>query len=177
MSSFKVRLVGLLAGLSLAGPVVAQTAQTTQTEPTAIQLKQFTIRDREAGLEWLRCSVGQVWNGFTCIGNPRMLSLDEAMQAVALANKELGGSWRLPSVDELKSLVCMDCEPPKIDRRLYPNTAAAPYWSATKNRWSVGRYWTVNFYTGYTFGRNAPNMARYVRLVKDLPPVREVSPP
>ena len=69
--------------------------------------------------------------------------------AVDLANKELGGNWRLPTVDELKTLVCKDCPPPKIDERLYPITMAAPYWSSTKNRWSVGRYWTVNFYTGY----------------------------
>jgi hypothetical protein len=64
--------------------------------------------------------------------------------------------------------VCANCPPPKIDSRLYPNTMASPYWSSSKNKWSVGRYWTVSFYTGYTFGRNAPSMARHVRLVRDL---------
>jgi hypothetical protein len=146
-------------------------------EATPTQLKQFTIRDRSSGLEWLRCSVGQVWNGYTCIGNARMLSLDEALQAEVLAQNELGAGWRLPSVDELRTLVCESCTQPKIDSRLYPNTMAAPYWSSSKNRWSIGRYWTVNFYTGHTFGRNAPDMARYVRLVKDLPQRQEASPP
>ena len=136
--------------------------------PTLVQLRQFTIPDRAAGLEWLRCSVGQTWNGVTCIGTARMLTLEEAEQAARMASRELGGTWRLPTVDELKSLVCANCPPPKIDSRLYPNTMASPYWSSSKNKWSVGRYWTVSFYTGYTFGRNAPSMARHVRLVRDL---------
>jgi hypothetical protein len=149
----------------------------TGGEATPTQLKQFTIRDRPRGLEWLRCSVGQVWNGYTCIGNARMLTLDEARQAEMLARNELGGGWRLPTVEELGTLICESCKPPKIDSRLYPNTMAAPYWSSSKNRWSIGRYWTLNFYTGHTFGRNAPDMARYVRLVKDLPQRQEAAPP
>lgn len=162
----------LLIGLSGAPVALAQPAG----EASPLQLKQFTIKDRVNRLEWLRCSVGQVWNGYTCIGNARMLSLDEARQAVMLARKELGAAWRLPTVDELATLICEACKPPKIDVRLYPNTVAAPYWSSSKNRWSVGRYWTVNFYTGHTFGRNAPDMARYVRLVKDLPQRQEAAP-
>lgn len=157
-------------------PVGAQSAARVpadrpSAEPaTPTQLRQFTIRDRANGVEWLRCSVGQVWNGFTCMGEPRMLSLDEARSAAAMARAELGGEWRLPTLNELEKLVCKDCEPPKIDSRLFPRTSAAPYWTESKNRWSVGRYWTVNFFTGYTFGRNMPGMARYVRLVQDFPP-------
>ncbi len=177
MRGFWFSIWGLFA-ISFGGVEAgAQAAMKSPSEATPIQLKQFTIRDRASGLEWLRCSVGQVWNGFTCIGNARMLSLEEAQMAVDLASKELGGGWRLPTVDELKTLVCKDCPPPKIDERRYPITMAAPYWSSTKNRWSVGRYWTVNFYTGYSFGRNAPSMARYVRLVKDLPARREAVAP
>jgi len=162
-------LVAAAMCLVFALPAAAQTGAGA-AEPTPTQLRQFTIRDSEHNLEWLRCSAGQVWNGYTCIGNPRMLSLKEAEQAVLLAQRELGAGWRLPTVDELRTLVCKKCEPPKIDTRLYPNTAAAPYWTGSKNSMSVGRYWTVNFYTGYAFGRNTSEMARYVRLVKDLPP-------
>ena len=149
-------------------PRGATTADVEPASPT--QLRQFTIRDRANGVEWLRSSMGQVWNGFTCMGEPRMLTLDEARSAAAMARAELGGEWRLPTLQELERLVCKECEPPKIDGRLFPRTTAAPYWTESKNRWSVGRYWTVNFFTGYTFGRNMPGMARYVRLVQDFPP-------
>lgn len=163
--------VGVLLALSVGTASGQAPSAAARAQPaTPAQLSQFTIRDRANGIEWLRCSVGQVWNGFTCMGEPRMLSLDEARSAAALARAELGGEWRLPTLDELKTLVCKQCEPPKIDERMYPRTSAAPYWTDTLNRWSVGRYWTVNFFTGHSFGRNTPSMARYVRLVRDLPP-------
>ena len=159
-----VVFVALTTGLGALS--VAQGARVT--EPTPTQLEQFTIPDRVAGLEWLRCSVGQVWNGFTCIGVAQTLTLAQAGQAAALASRELGGAWRLPTLSELQSLVCADCPPPKIDGRLYPNTMAAAYWTSSENDWSVGRYWSVNFYTGHSFGRNAQDTARHMRLVRDL---------
>jgi len=57
---------------SMATLSVAQGARVS--EPTPTQLAEFTIRDRAAGLEWLRCSVGQVWNGSTCIGVAQTLT-------------------------------------------------------------------------------------------------------
>ncbi len=166
-----------MAGLwaSMVGLALAQPARIP--DPTPTQLKQFTIGDRAAGLEWLRCSAGQVWNGFTCIGVAQMLTLEQANQAAAMASRELGGAWRLPTLPELQSLVCADCPPPKIDGRLYPNTMATAYWTSTENRWSFGRQWTVNFYTGHAFGRNAPTMSRHLRLVRDLPKRTQATAP
>jgi hypothetical protein len=144
-------------------------------EPTPTQLRQFTITDQKTGLEWLRCTVGQRWNGFRCIGVPKMMTWDQAQQAAASASKELGGEWRLPSVDELQALVCDKCPPPKIDQQLFPDTPAAPFWTYSKAPLSIGRYWTVNFFTGHNFGRNTTGMERYVRLVKSAPP-RQTKP-
>lgn len=168
-------LFAALVAACMSLPASAQATGSSAATPSAdsvtpTQLRQFTIRDRANGVEWLRCSVGQVWNGLTCMGEPRMLTLEEARSAAAMARAELGGEWRLPTLQELERLVCKDCEPPKIDARLFPRTWAAPYWTDSINRWSVGRYWTVNFFTGYTFGRNMPTMVRYVRLVRDFPP-------
>ena len=149
--------------LSLAG------APAKSADPTPTQLRQFTFTNQKTGLEWLRCTVGQRWNGFRCIGVPKMMSWDQAQQAAASASKELGGEWRLPSVDELQTLVCADCPPPKIDQMLFPDTPAAPFWTYSEAPFSIGRYQTVNFYTGHLFNRNTKAMERYVRLVKSAP--------
>ena len=176
--SFKLPLGGRTAALSaprkpnrrwLCLWIGALSTAVMTAEPTPTQLKQYTITDRQTRLTWLRCSVGQRWNGFRCIGAPRMLTWEQANEAAAMAKKELGGNWRLPTVEELQTLVCDPCAPPKIDQRLFPDTPAAPFWSASSAPLSVGRVWTVNFYTGHLFGRNTKSMERYVRLVKAAP--------
>ena len=72
----------------------------------------------------MRCSVGQIFENNTCTGEAIKLSQEEASQAIKLANKELGGLWRLPTLKELKSLVCQECSVPKIDKVVFPNTLA-----------------------------------------------------
>lgn len=144
-------------------------------DPSTTQLRQFTVTDRQTGLTWLRCSVGQQWNGFRCIGVPRMLTWEQANEAAAMARAELGGNWRLPTVDELQTLVCEPCTPPKLDKRLFPDTPAAPFWTVSDAPLSIGRIWTVNFYTGHLFARNTKSMERYVRLVKSAPPKKTKS--
>jgi len=99
-----------------------------------------------------------------------MVDWDQAQQAAASASKELGGQWRLPSVEELQTLICAECPPPKIDQQLFPDTPAAPFWTYSEAPLSIGRYQTVNFYTGHLFNRNTKAMERYVRLVKPAPP-------
>ena len=51
------------------------------------------VVDLEHQIEWLRCSVGQQWDGQTCVGNIVNLSLDVVPQALDLANEQLGGTW------------------------------------------------------------------------------------
>ena len=37
-------------------------------------------------------------------------------KAINIANKQLGGQWRLPTKDELVSIVCKACPSPKINK-------------------------------------------------------------
>ena len=60
------------------------------------------VIDLNFGVEWLRCSVGQTWNGETCTGEIVKLNHDAIVDAIRLANEQLGGEWRLPNLDELE---------------------------------------------------------------------------
>ena len=76
---------------------------------------QFIIRDHividiRSGVEWLRCSVGQTWNGETCTGEIVKLNHDDIEKAIVIANEQLGGNWRLPSLAELEGIVCYECD-------------------------------------------------------------------
>jgi hypothetical protein len=68
----------------------------------------YTVRDIKNRVNWLRCTVGQTWNYDTekCDGEIVKLNHAEIEQARKQASEQLGGSWRLPTLDELESLVC-----------------------------------------------------------------------
>ena len=83
--------------------------------------KEHTVRDVRNGISWLRCSVGQTWNLHeqTCLGDIVKLNQQEIMIAIEQASEQLGGSWRLPNLEELQGLVCETCEPPKIKEKAF----------------------------------------------------------
>ena len=125
------------------------------------------VIDLQNGVEWMRCSVGQVWNGEGCEGKAMQLTQDEVAKAIVIANEQLGPGWRLPNRLELEGLVCEDCAPVKIELDSFPNTLAEPYWSGEVNGYAPRHIWTVNFMTGHTYGRFFPTQAVLVRLVRD----------
>ena len=130
-------------------------------------VKEHIVVDLENEIEWLRCSVGQQWDGNKCIGKIVNLSLDMVPKALEIANEQLGGGWRLPSKAELKSIVCKECAPPKIDKEIFPNTDNAPYWTGEKSIFNSKFYVSVNFHTGFSFNRFSPIKELAVRFVRD----------
>lgn len=129
--------------------------------------KEHIVVDLERQIEWLRCSVGQRWNGSECSGNIVNLSLDMVPKALEIADEQLGGGWRLPSKAELKSIVCKECPSPKIDKEIFPNTDNAPYWTGDQSIFNSKFYVSVNFHTGFSFNRFSPIKELAVRLVRD----------
>ena len=130
-------------------------------------LKEHIVVDLERQIEWLRCSVGQRWDGVQCAGEIINLSLDVVPKALDIAGEQLGGKWRLPSKAELKSIVCKECSSPKINEEIFPNTDNAPYWTGDQSIFNSKFYVSVNFHTGFSFNRFSPIKELAVRLVRD----------
>ena len=139
--------------------------------PTSAQYyeREHLVKDLSLRIEWLRCSVGQRWDEEqkTCWGDAVRLNHEEIAEVIEQANAQLGDGWRLPDLAELESLVCAECEPPRIDSELFPNTMSEPYWTGEKNFWSPKNFWTVSFMTGDRYGRFFPSQHMMVRLVRD----------
>lgn len=67
-----------------------------------------TAVDNNTGLMWARCSVGQTWQNFSCVGEAKTYTWEDAFTAIEQLNKDnyLGYSdWRLPHIEELHSLI------------------------------------------------------------------------
>ena len=127
----------------------------------------YYVIDLKNKIEWMTCPVGMVWNKNTCNGMAKKYELKFLPDIINIANKQLEGSWRLPTRKELESLVCKDCKIPKIDSKIFPRTEPVPYWTGERNKFAKKHYWSVNFYTGNTYGRFYPYQSLAVRLVRD----------
>ena len=125
--------------------------------------------DLKNKIEWLKCSAGQQWSDSKqrCLGEPVKLDQNEIKEANKQLNEQIEGEWRLPSRKELESLVCDDCEGVKINQKLFPDTPAQPFWTSQKNWWSPKFIWSVNFFTGHSYGRFVPEKKLFVRFLRD----------
>ena len=127
----------------------------------------YYVIDLGQKLEWLTCPVGMIWENKTCVGNPVKLKFSEIETAIFQANEQLKGKWRLPNRAELEKIICTECKKVKINKEIFPNTPPESFWTSEKNPWQPKFLWTVNFYTGHTFGRFPGFIPNYVRLVRD----------
>jgi hypothetical protein len=158
--------LGLLLGGGFfnSGQVAASSTSSVNGQFLA---RDHLIIDLKSGVEWMRCSVGQQWDGSDCTGDIIRLSHADVAKAIVLANEQLGGAWRLPNRAELEGLVCGKCADVKIHRKIFPQTVAEPYWTGEVNGFAARHFWSVNFMTGYTYGRFFPQQELAVRLVRD----------
>lgn len=146
-----------------------------------------------AGREWLRCSLGQQWNGSTCIGQAKKYTFEGA-RAAANSFNATGyrgkQDWRVPTVRELQSLrVCSNgfgsatsyiqgndkppvstscnsnSSQPSINTALFPQTPESLFWSSSLYPDSSSFAWVVYF--GYGLVSHGYVRSGYlVRLVR-----------
>ncbi len=119
------------------------------------------VYDTQTRLTWARCSVGQEWKEGHCWGTIGRFSFQEAQQ-------QAGKGWRLPTKDELFSLVDSGRSTfPTLDTTAFPDMDELfPwYWSSTSNGDAIA--WYVDFKDGYTSGFISDSSPFSVRLVRD----------
>ena len=85
--------------------VITVLTSTLQAEAANFMARDHLVVDLRFGVEWLRCSVGKVWNGTTCVGETVRLNHDQIGIAIEQASEQLGEGWRLPTLEELEGLV------------------------------------------------------------------------
>ena len=75
--------------------------------------------------------------------------------------------WRMPTSEELRSIVVYGVSDPAVDTTWFPNTQSGTYWTASPNRGRIFMAWVVFFSSGgimnIGYHRSTPE---YVRLVR-----------
>jgi hypothetical protein len=89
-------------------------------------------------------------------------------EAVAYCDElEFAGysDWRLPSFDELNSIVDIGRYDPAIDTNFFKNTKNSYYWTSTMYAVNSNDAWGIAFSNGYYYNDTKSN-SRYVRCVR-----------
>ncbi len=104
-----------------------------------------TVTHNSTGLMWMRCSLGQSWDGETCTGNASTYSWQAAL--VEAQNKSYAGynDWRLPNKNELLSILEQRCESPSINSTVFPSTPSNLFWSSSPLVFYSNQVWFINF--------------------------------
>jgi hypothetical protein len=93
-----------------------------------------TVLEPATGLEWSKTLL-----------DGEKVNFEKAEKAVA----ELGEGWRLPTREELLTLVDLERHDPCIDTDKYPDTKSTWYWTATPCAWRPeSARWVVYFGDG-----------------------------
>ena len=134
-------IVLLLSSLLVWSSVRAEQTCDTRSFPLSSPVNRFmdngdgTLFDIEPDLTWMRCSLGQVWNGTTCTGTPATYTWKSAQDAANKLNREGGYAnhhdWHVPQIRELASIIERQCSNPRINLALFPATPAAYFWTTT----------------------------------------------
>lgn len=83
---------------------------------------------------WLRCSMGQQWNGTSCTGQWSRHDWKSAQSAAASVNRsgtQFFNDWRLPSLREMATITERQCRNPRANLAVFPGTPAVPHWTST----------------------------------------------
>ncbi len=161
-------------------------AYTVQANNFVVNKAGDEVWDRTTGWVWMRCSLGQSWNGQTCVGTGQEFTFDDA---AAAARSRTG--WVVPSVAQLVSLricsageknefvtvqgqgggtfkeTCADgSHKPTINRSVFPETPNKWFWTSSPYVGYSFNAWVVNFLNG-SVGGYYRSYDLQVRLVRE----------
>jgi len=142
----------------------------TQQRVGKLTLQDGIAEDTETGLMWLRFAYGQTWYNKKAIGDVKKVNWNEAFEMVKQFNQQGGhtgkNDWRLPTIDELKSLIehVKDKSGNTIDTDIFPENSQR-FWSSSPLAYGRYKAWSVTFVSGTENieNKNQSNAIRFVR--------------
>jgi len=106
-----------------------------------------TVTDLETRLIWKRCAEGL--SGTDCTtGELAFFTYPQALRWAAKAQFADSTLWRVPSREELATLVKPGCRNPALNTRYFPNTPANWFWSSTAGAGYPYYAWSIHFGDG-----------------------------
>jgi len=125
-----------------------------------------TATQKTTGLMWVRCSVGQQWDGSVCKGKAAIFTWAEALKLADLEEFAGYDDWRLPNKNQLESIVEGRCFAPSVALEVFPATQSAFYWTSSPYAGLGTGAWSVDFGYGVVTATEKSGKLN-VRLVRE----------
>lgn len=167
-----MKLLATLTALCLTLASTAQAEYLVNETPDSryIMSDDGTVTDLDTGLMWMRCNLGQTWNTTTkvCDETPTTYSWQEAFEGVAAYTDTNYTNWRLPNINELRTIAAYDVSAPAINGVAFPNTPSSlSLCSSTPDTLDGNKSWVMTMEKGDDM--TAKRIFSYsVKLVRNL---------
>lgn len=124
------------------------------------------VRDDVTGLVWEGKNTVEPRSASAVLPYANIAAYVNYVNGIALCGYT---NWRLPTVQELQSIVHFGEFNPAIDTEWFPNATGDEYWSSTASVVSgTTQNWTIDFYSG-RHSREYKTSSNRVRLVRNAP--------
>jgi Protein of unknown function (DUF1566) len=160
-ATWALLLSACAAGISATSSswAACNSSQSDRTPSSRYVVKGDEVYDKKTDLTWQHCSVGQHWKeGAGCVGVIKQMTWEEA-------KAQAQGGWRLPSKDELTTLLAANCSKPAINEEIFPDMELDKLWYWTSSENGSFLAWLVNFADGNSnsYDRTDTGAVRLVR--------------
>lgn len=167
-----LKLTTGLVSLCFLGNAIANGSCTNENTaiPYSTPSSDFTIYDNgtvthnATGLMWMRCSIGQTWEGEKCTGEASEFAWRQALTQNGTVYAGYS-DWRVPNKNELASIIELRCYNPSINEAIFPGTPASRFWSSSPYASYSNFAWDVGFDYG-DVGYSYKSSNSHVRLVR-----------
>lgn len=137
----------------------------TANEASFVVSSSGEILHNESNLIFMRCSLGQQWDGTTCAGEPMAYNWQQALSVSVQTDFNNSLNWRLPNIKELNVIAERACVRPSINDAIFPNTSPDDYWTSTPSMLNDTAAWSVAF-TNASNTQRLKTASLFVRLVR-----------
>ena len=120
-----------------------------------------TVTDPTTGLIWMRCSMGQTWDGTTCTGTASNYVWAPNVTATFAGHSD----WRVPNIRELQTIVNRAVPNIALDVDVFPNSASSYFWSSSAYVGYSTPAWSVDFSDGSVLYKSKNSLGQ-LRLVR-----------
>jgi len=128
-------LLCALAAAVLAGIVIPAPHAQADAPPCRYDISADTVLDNDTGLTWQRAVDASIYTHSQATSYCAGLILAD-------------NGWRLPSIQELQTIVDESRVNPAIDQVAFPSTPSSYFWSSSLYAGGPGFAWLVNFNGG-----------------------------